>query len=155
MAMGARNIENMKKMVGKKGKLSLPKITFFTKIVFNAHTKILYKKVKKVKWSQKIQILNFSSHLRRLNVQKRPFLVHLGDQELNVHVWARMLKISGIIAGPMRDVHTELGENGSTSASSRTLTLFRVRFLITSTSIRECIQNKRIWCVCGWEPYWK
>ena len=73
-------------MVGKKGKLSLPKIAFFTKIFFNAHTKILYKKVKKVKWSQKIQIPIFSSHLRRLNVQKTPFMVRHGDQELNVLV---------------------------------------------------------------------
>ena len=73
-------------MDGKKGKLSPTKITFFTIEIFNAHTKILYKKVKKVKWSQKIQIPTFSFHLGPLNVQKTPFMVRLGDQELNVLV---------------------------------------------------------------------
>ena len=109
-------------MVENREILKLPKMNFFTKKFLNAHRKILDQKLKKVKWSQKIQIPTFTFHWGPLNVQNRPFLVRVGDQELNLLVWARMLKISGIIAGPMRDVHTEFGQNWSTSASGRTLT---------------------------------
>ena len=84
--MRARNLENVKKMVGKKGKLSPTKITFFTIEIFNAHTKILYQKLKKVRCAQKIEIPTPSFHLGPLNVQKTPFMVRLGDQELNVLV---------------------------------------------------------------------
>ena len=109
-------------MVEKREILKLLKMNFFTKKFLNAHRKILYQKLKKVRCAQKIEIPTPSLHLGPLNVQKTPFMVRLGDQELNVLVWAGMLKILGIGAGPMRDVHTEFGQNWSTSASGRTPT---------------------------------
>ena len=78
MAMRVRNLENVKKW-SEKRKIESHKNNFFTIEIFNAHTKILYQKLKKVRCPQKIEIPTLSIHLGPLNVGKMPFLTLLWE----------------------------------------------------------------------------
>ena len=73
MAMRARNLENVKKWSEKRN-FEAPQNEFFHEKILNAHRKILYQKLKKVRCPQKIEILTLSFHLGLLNVGKMSFL---------------------------------------------------------------------------------
>ena len=66
-------------MVENREILKLLKMNFFTKNFLNAHRKILYQKLKKVRYPQKIEIPTLSFHLGPLNVGKMPFLTLLWE----------------------------------------------------------------------------